>query len=75
MRVWPGQPCLLRATCYGSSPTTRYYLDFTGCGNALNMQSPQVLQLIMDGRFDLPGHPRASACPPEQKQNEPQQFV
>jgi glycogen operon protein len=26
----------------------RYYLDFTGCGNTLNMQSPQVLQLIMD---------------------------
>jgi isoamylase len=26
----------------------RYYLDFTGCGNTLNMTSPQVLQLIMD---------------------------
>jgi glycogen operon protein len=26
----------------------RYYQDFTGCGNTLNMQSPQVLQLIMD---------------------------
>jgi glycogen operon protein len=26
----------------------RYYLDFTGCGNTLSMQSPQVLQLIMD---------------------------
>ena len=26
----------------------RHYLDFTGCGNTLNMQSPQVLQLIMD---------------------------
>jgi glycogen operon protein len=26
----------------------RYYVDFTGCGNTLNMQSPQVLQLIMD---------------------------
>jgi glycogen operon protein len=26
----------------------RYYLDFTGTGNTLNMQSPQVLQLIMD---------------------------
>jgi len=25
----------------------RYYIDFTGCGNTLNMQSPQVLQLIM----------------------------
>jgi glycogen operon protein len=26
----------------------RHYLDFTGCGNTLNMQSPHVLQLIMD---------------------------
>ena len=26
----------------------RYYMDFTGCGNTLNMQSPQVLRLIMD---------------------------
>ncbi|NOT44408.1 MAG: glycogen debranching protein GlgX [Acidobacteria bacterium] len=26
----------------------RRYLDFTGCGNTLNMQSPQVLRLIMD---------------------------
>ncbi len=26
----------------------RYYVDFTGCGNTLNMQSPHVLQLIMD---------------------------
>jgi isoamylase len=26
----------------------RYYTDFTGCGNTLNMQNPQVLQLIMD---------------------------
>jgi isoamylase len=24
------------------------YQDFTGCGNTLNMQSPQVLQLMMD---------------------------
>jgi glycogen operon protein len=30
------------------SDDPRYYLDFTGCGNTLNMQSPQVLQLIMD---------------------------
>jgi glycogen operon protein len=28
--------------------TPRYYMDFTGCGNTLNMQCPQVLQLIMD---------------------------
>jgi len=26
----------------------RYYMDFTGCGNTLNMQHPQVLRLIMD---------------------------
>ena len=26
----------------------RYYMDFTGCGNTLNMLSPRVLQLIMD---------------------------
>jgi glycogen operon protein len=26
----------------------RFYEDFTGCGNTLNMQSPRVLQLIMD---------------------------
>ncbi len=26
----------------------RYYMDFTGCGNTLNMVNPRVLQLIMD---------------------------
>lgn len=26
----------------------RYYMDFTGCGNTLNMLCPRVLQLIMD---------------------------
>jgi isoamylase len=26
----------------------RYYMDFTGCGNGLNMQHPKVLQLITD---------------------------
>jgi hypothetical protein len=26
----------------------RHYLDFTGCGNSLNMRHPHVLQLIMD---------------------------
>jgi len=26
----------------------RYYVDFTGCGNTLNMMHPRVLQLIMD---------------------------
>src|SRR5690606_20291519 len=26
----------------------RYYMDFTGCGNTLNMTHPRVLQLLMD---------------------------
>jgi glycogen operon protein len=26
----------------------RHYMDFTGCGNTLNMMHPRVLQLIMD---------------------------
>jgi glycogen operon protein len=26
----------------------RYYADFTGCGNALNLTHPRVLQLVMD---------------------------
>ena len=37
------------ASYYRLSPDNpRHYVDFTGCGNTLNMQSPQVLQLIMD---------------------------
>ncbi|MFM7527131.1 MAG: glycogen debranching protein GlgX, partial [Nodosilinea sp.] len=28
--------------------TPRYYTDFTGCGNSLNVRHPQVLKLIMD---------------------------
>ena len=28
--------------------TPRYYMDFTGCGNSLNVLHPQVLKLIMD---------------------------
>jgi isoamylase len=27
---------------------SRYYLDYTGCGNTLNVRHPRVLQLIMD---------------------------
>jgi glycogen operon protein len=30
----------------GDNP--RYYQDYTGCGNTLDMQEPRVLQLIMD---------------------------
>ncbi|PSP19565.1 MAG: glycogen debranching enzyme GlgX [Cyanobacteria bacterium QS_8_64_29] len=26
----------------------RYYLDFSGCGNSLNVRHPQILKLIMD---------------------------
>ncbi len=37
------------ASYYRLSPDNpRYYMDFTGCGNALNMTQPRVLQLIMD---------------------------
>lgn len=31
-----------------SNENKRYYQDFTGCGNTLNMQHPRVIQLIMD---------------------------
>src|SRR5213078_4263654 len=30
----------------GDNP--RYYMDFTGCGNTLNVPHPRVLQLVMD---------------------------
>ena len=30
------------------SDNQRYYMDYTGCGNTLNMMHPRVLQLIMD---------------------------
>ncbi len=37
------------ASYYRLSPQDkRYYMDFTGCGNTLNMIHPRVLQLIMD---------------------------
>ena len=36
------------ASYYRAAPDPRYYMDFTGCGNTLNMQHPRVLQLIMD---------------------------
>jgi isoamylase len=35
-------------TYYRLTEGGRYYMDFTGCGNTLNMLSPRVLQLIMD---------------------------
>ncbi|MCC6393879.1 MAG: glycogen debranching protein GlgX [Bryobacterales bacterium] len=30
------------------SGDARYYMDYTGCGNTLNMRHPRVLQMIMD---------------------------
>jgi isoamylase len=36
------------ASYYRLAPDPRYYMDFTGTGNTLNMQNPYVLQLIMD---------------------------
>ncbi|MFB2970713.1 glycogen debranching protein GlgX [Aerosakkonema sp. BLCC-F183] len=37
------------AAYYQLSPDDRrYYMDFTGCGNTLNVGHPQILKLIMD---------------------------
>lgn len=36
------------AVYYKLANDARYYMDFTGCGNSLNMHHPRVLQLIMD---------------------------
>jgi isoamylase len=37
------------ASYYRLSPEDpRYYMDFTGCGNTLNLQNPRVLALLMD---------------------------
>ena len=37
------------ASYYRLAPENpRYYKDYTGCGNTLNMREPRVLQLIMD---------------------------
>ena len=36
------------ASYYRLAEDRRYYTDFTGCGNTLNMQHPRILQLIMD---------------------------
>jgi glycogen operon protein len=36
------------AAYYKLAQDRRYYMDFTGCGNTLNMQHPRVLQFIMD---------------------------
>jgi glycogen operon protein len=36
------------ASYYRLAADRRYYTDYTGCGNTLNMMHPRVLQLIMD---------------------------
>ncbi len=36
------------ATYYRLAEDKRYYMDYSGCGNSLNMGSSSVLQLIMD---------------------------
>ena len=36
------------AAYYRLTGDRRYYMDYTGCGNTLNMMHPRVLQLIMD---------------------------
>jgi isoamylase len=33
---------------YRLAPDPRYYMDFSGCGNSLNMREPRALQFIMD---------------------------
>jgi isoamylase len=33
---------------YRTTQDRRYYMDYTGTGNSLNMRHPQVLQMIMD---------------------------
>lgn len=33
---------------YRLAEDARYYMDYTGCGNSLNMRHPHVLQLLMD---------------------------
>jgi glycogen operon protein len=73
-----GRRCRFRgidnAPTTASSPDDRrYYMDYTGCGNTLNMRTRDVLQLIMDSlrywvaemhvdgfRFDLASRSRAS---------------
>jgi glycogen operon protein len=36
------------AAYYRLAERPRHYVDFTGCGNTLNMRDPRVLQLLMD---------------------------
>ncbi len=36
------------ASYYKLAADARYYMDYTGCGNSLNMQHPRSLQLVLD---------------------------
>jgi isoamylase len=36
------------AAYYRLAPDSERYIDYTGCGNSMNMRHPHVLQLIMD---------------------------
>jgi glycogen operon protein len=36
------------ATYYRPAPDPRYCMDYSGCGNSLNVRQPRVLQMIMD---------------------------
>jgi len=36
------------ASYYKLATDARYYMDYTGCGNSLNMQHPRSLQLVLD---------------------------
>jgi glycogen operon protein len=36
------------ASYYMLGDDRRYYADFTGCGNTLNLENPRTLQLVMD---------------------------
>jgi isoamylase len=36
------------ASYYKLAEDPRYYMDYSGCGNSLNVRHPRVLQLIMD---------------------------
>jgi isoamylase len=36
------------AAYYRLADDRRYYIDYTGCGNTLNMMHPRTLQLVMD---------------------------
>jgi isoamylase len=36
------------ASYYRLSEDPRYYLDYTGCGNTLNLKHPRVLQMVTD---------------------------